>query len=471
MSRSRFSIRFGLGLWLGAVVATAAPAADNVPASRDAIHLSFAPVVKRVAPAVVNVYSRRVIHSRFGPGALFNDPLFQRFFGDMAPRGMPRERIQNSLGSGVIVDPSGLIVTNRHVIEGADEIHVVLADRREFQARVILSDQRADLAVLRIDAGGDRLPTLSLADSDALAVGDLVLAIGDPFGVGQTVTMGIVSGLARSIGTDDFGSFIQTDAAINPGNSGGPLVDLDGRIVGINTAIFSQSGGSIGIGFAIPANMVRAVIDAARSGGHVTRPWLGASGQAVTPELARGLGLPRPEGVLIKDVVAGSPAAIAGLRDGDVVLSVDGHEVTSPDELRFRIATLASDARTGLAFWRDGGRRDLAVTLKAPPEVPPRDLTLLGGREPFSGATVANLSPAFDAELGIDDDETGVIVRQVAAGSIAEEIGLEPGDIVLAVNDADIDSVATLQREARTPQPWHLTIRRHGQRLAFAVGG
>jgi Do/DeqQ family serine protease len=471
MSRSHYSIRFGLGLLLGAMLATAAPAADYVPASRDAIHLSFAPVVKRVAPAVVNVYSRRVIHSRIGPGALFNDPLFQRFFGDMAPPGMPRERIQNSLGSGVIVDPSGLIVTNRHVIDGADEIHVVLADRREFRARVILSDQRADLAVLRIDASGDRLPTLSLGDSDALEVGDLVLAIGDPFGVGQTVTMGIISGLARSIGTDDFGSFIQTDAAINPGNSGGPLVDLDGRIVGINTAIFSQSGGSVGIGFAVPANMVRAVIDAARRGGHVMRPWLGASAQAVTPELARGLGLPRPEGALIKDVVAGSPAAIAGLRDGDVVLSVDGHEVTSPDELRFRIATLASNARTELAFWRNGGQRDATITLTTPPEVPPRDITLLGGREPFSGATVANLNPAFDAELGIDDDQTGVIVRQVATGSIAEEIGLEPGDIVLAVNDEDIDSVATLQREVRTPEPWHLTIRRHGQRLAFAVGG
>jgi Do/DeqQ family serine protease len=471
MSRSRYSIQLSLGLLLGAALATAASAADYVPTSRDAIHLSFAPVVRRVAPAVINVYSRRVIRSQSGPGALFNDPLFQRFFGDRAASGMPRERLQNSLGSGVIVDPSGLLITNHHVIEGADEIHVVLADRRELQARVILSDQRADLAVLRIDASGDPLPILSLGDSDALQVGDLVLASGDPFGVRQTVTMGIVSGLARSIGTDDFGSLIQTDAGINPGNSGGPLVDLDGRIVGINTAIFSQSGGSVGIGFAIPANMVRALIDAARRGGHVVRPWLGASGQAVTPEFARGLNLPRPEGVLIKDVVAGSPAAVAGLRDGDVILAVDGHEVAGPDELRFRIATLAGNARTDLALWRNGGGRHLAITLTAPPEVPPRDITRLGGREPFSGATVANLNPAFDAELGVDDGQTGVIVRQVAAGSIAEEIGLEPGDIVLAVNDEDIDSVATLQREVRNREPSHVTIRRHGQRLAFAVGG
>jgi serine protease Do len=465
-----FLTRFALGLALVAAIATAAPAADIVPASREALHLSFAPVVKRAAPAVVNVYSRRVIRANPGPGALFNDPLFRRFFGNLAPFGMPRERIENSLGSGVIVDPTGLIVTNRHVIDGAQEIHVVLADRREFEAKVILSDQRADLAVLRIDAPGERFPILPLGDSDGLQVGDLVLAIGDPFGVGQTVTMGIVSGLARSIGTNDFRSFIQTDAAINPGNSGGALVDLDGRLVGINSAIFSQSGGSVGIGFAIPSNLVRSVIDAARRGGPVTRPWLGASGQTVTPELARGLRLPSPEGVLIKDVAANGPAAAAGLRDGDVVLSVNDRAVDSPEELRFRIATLASDASARLAVWRGGSRRDLSVALTAPPEVPPRDATRLDGNQPFSGVTVANLNPALDAELGLDDGDTGVIVRQVAPGSIAAELGVEPGDIVLSVNDAEIDSVATLQRAVRTQAPWHIAIRRQGQRLAFTIG-
>ena len=465
-----FLVRLALSLALFAAAAPAV-AADMVPQSREAIRLSFAPVVKRVAPAVVNVYSRRVIRGNVGgPGSLFNDPLFQRFFGNMSPFGMPRERIQNSLGSGVIVDPSGLIVTNHHVIDGADEIHVVLADRREFKARVILSDQRADLAVLRIDAGGAALPILTLGDSDAIQVGDLVLAIGDPFGVGQTVTMGIVSGLARSIGTGDFGSFIQTDAAINPGNSGGPLVDLDGRLIGINTAIFSQSGGSVGIGFAIPASMVRGVIDAARHGGHVTRPWLGASGQAVTPELARSLRLPLPEGVLIKDVTRNSPAAAAGLRDGDVILSVNGHDIASPDELRFRIATLPTTARADLALWRNGGKRAVTVTLMAPPETPPRDTTTLQGREPFAGATVANLNPALVAELGIDEGASGVIVREIARGSIAQDIGLEPGDIVLAVNDSDIDSVAALRQAAQTSGPWRIVIRRNGQRIAFSVG-
>jgi serine protease Do len=446
-----------------------AGAADIVPSSAAQIHLSFAPVAKRVAPAVVNVFSRRVIRATQGPGSIFNDPLFQRFFGNSPFGGLGRERVQNSLGSGVIVDPSGLIVTNRHVIAGADQIHVVLSDRREFDAKVILSDERADLAVLRIDAPGAPLPTLPLGDSDALQVGDLVLAVGDPFGVGQTVTMGIVSGLARSLGTD-YGSFIQTDAAINPGNSGGPLVDLDGRMVGINTAIFSQSGGSVGIGFAIPVNMVRGVIEAARHGGHVTRPWLGASGQTVTPALARDLHLPVPEGVLIKDVAPRGPAAAAGIRDGDVVLSVDGHDVGSPDELRFRIATLASHARATLALWRGGGRQRVTVALTPPPDNPPRDETSMTGREPFGGATVANLNPALDAELGLDDSESGVIVRKVSPRSIAQEIGLAEGDIVLAVNSQEIDSVAALRRAVGDSGPWRITIQRQGQRLAFTVG-
>ncbi|MGH6981115.1 MAG: PDZ domain-containing protein, partial [Stellaceae bacterium] len=264
--------------------------------------------------------------------------------------------------------------------------------------------------------------------------------------------------------------FIQTDAAINPGNSGGALVDLDGRLIGINTAIFSQSGGSVGIGFAIPASMVRGVIEAARHGGHVTRPWLGASGQAVTPDLARGLHLPLPEGVLIKDVAANGPAGAAGLRDGDVILAVNGHDVASPDELRFRIATLATDARADLAVWRNGGRRAITVALTAPPDTPPRDTTTLQGREPFAGATVANLNPALAAELGIDDGTSGVIVREIAHGSIAQDIGLQPGDFILAVNKADIDNVAALREAARSGGPWRVVIRSNGRRIAFSVG-
>ena len=284
--------------------AVPAIAETQAPTSRETIRLTFAPIVKKAAPAVVNVYSRRVVRAR---SPLFDDPFFRRFFGEDSPFGLNRERVQNSLGSGVILDPDGLIVTNHHVIVDADEIRVVLSDRREFEAKVVLSDEHSDLAVLKIDLHGGHLPALPIGDSDELEVGDLVLAIGNPFGVGQTVTSGIVSALARSIGAADFRSFIQTDAAINPGNSGGALVDLDGKLVGINTAIFSRSGGSMGIGFAIPSAMVRVVLEAARHGGKFVRPWLGASGEAVTADIAEALKLQHPMGVLVKDGGARQP--------------------------------------------------------------------------------------------------------------------------------------------------------------------
>ena len=447
-----------------ALFLTALPVAAQtsvVPTSREFIHLSFAPVVKKVAPAVVNVFSRRVVRTTEGPAALFNDPLFRRFFGNRLPSGVPRQRVENSLGSGVILDPAGFVVTNHHVIKDAQEVLVVLADRREFEAKIQLDDERADLAVLKIDAHGEKLPALTLGDSDALEVGDLVLAIGDPFGVGQTVTSGIVSGLARTIGINDFRSFIQTDAAINPGNSGGALVDLDGRLVGINTAIFSQSGGSIGIGFAIPAGLVRGVLLAAKSNGKVRRPWLGASGQAVTADLARSLGLSRPQGVLINAVAPGSPAAEAGVKMGDVVLEVDGHAIDDPDSLRFRIAVAPLDAPARLALWRAGGRREVTAKLEAPPEQPPRDPARLSGHTPLSGAAVANLNPALAEELGIDSTQRGVIVTALAEGGIAEQLGIEPGDIVVGLNRQPVESVAQLRRLlAGAPPPWVVTVKR-----------
>jgi Do/DeqQ family serine protease len=463
--------RLVLGLALILVFAPPAAAAESlVPTSREMIHLSFAPLVKKAAPAVVNVYARRVIRTRVGPGTLFDDPLFRRFFGNAMPFGVPRERVENSLGSGVIVDPSGLIVTNHHVVAGAQEIHVVLNDRREFKAKVILTDKRADLAVLKIDTHGEKLPVLQLGNSDKIEVGDLVLAIGDPFGVGQTVTSGIVSGLARSIGENAYGSLIQTDAAINPGNSGGPLIDLAGRLIGINSAIFSPSGGSNGIGFAIPSNLVKSVIEAARHGGQVVRPWLGVSDQTVTPTLAQSFGLPHPEGVLVRDLAPDSPAARAGLERGDVILSFDGHDVGSPEELRFRVATQDVNARAMLKIWRNGRTFDIPVALSAPPEVPPRDLTTLGGQEPLAGATVANLNPAFDAELGLDETKTGVIVRRVAEGSYGDRLGFAPGDILVGINDTVIDNVRTLQKAVSSDGPWRITIEREGKRMTLAVG-
>jgi len=431
------------------------------PASREVVHLSFAPVVKKVAPAVVNVFSRRVVRSSGGPAAPFNDPFFRRFFGDQSPFGMPRERVEQSLGSGVILDAAGLIVTNRHVISAAQEITVVLADRREFEASLVLADERADLAVLKIDTHGEPLPVLEIGDSDRLEVGDLVLAIGNPFGVGQTVTSGIVSGLARTIGISDFRSFIQTDAAINPGNSGGALVDLDGRLVGVNTAIFSQSGGSVGIGFAIPTSLVRSTLQAAASGGKIVRPWLGASCQSVTTDIAQSLGLPHPEGVLVNDVATGSPAAQAGVRVGDVILAVEGHDIDDPEGLRFRLATLPVNASVRLALWRGGARSEVVATIAAPPEQPPRQLTTLTGRHPLSGAAIANLNPAFADELGLDPTQRGVVVSALRSGSVAERLGLEPGDMLVSINKRPIESVAQLQQLLSTmPAPWVVSIKR-----------
>jgi len=457
-----------LAALLGAAPAVAPAQTRTPPSSREAMRYSFAPIVKKAAPAVVNVFSHRVVHTDASPFA--NDPIFRRFFGDHA-FGMPQDRIQNSLGSGVIVDPTGLVVTNHHVIKDADEIRVVLADRREFEAKLLRSDERTDLAVLKIDAHGERLPALEIGDSDSLEVGDLVLAIGNPFGVGQTVTSGIVSGLARTaVGISDFRSFIQTDAAINPGNSGGALVDLDGKLVGINTAIFSRSGGSIGIGFAIPTAMVRTVLEGARTGGPIVRAWLGATGQPVTAEIAQSLGLPHPMGVLVKEVVPASPAAAAGIKVGDVVVAIEGHEVDDPEDLRFRVATLRVNSPARLTLWQAGRQQVVTATVVAPPEDPPRDLTTLEGRHPLAGATVGNLNPAFAEELGLDDALRGVAVSSVQDGSIADRLGLQKGDILVTLNSRPLPSVATLgQVMTQTRAPWTVAVRRGGRVLSVTV--
>ncbi|MBY0431011.1 MAG: Do family serine endopeptidase, partial [Rhodospirillales bacterium] len=347
--------------WLGLAVlaltmAAVSPlAAQTVPQSRPQVQLSYAPVVKTTAPAVVNIYTRKVVRTT-GVSPLLADPFFRQFFGDMFGRlGVPEEKVQRSLGSGVIVRGDGLIVTNRHVVKESDQITVVLNDRREFEAQVLGSDERSDLAILKVDPAGQPLPHIEMGDSDLLEVGDLVLAIGNPFGVGQTVTSGIVSALARTaVGITDYRSFIQTDAAINPGNSGGALVDMGGRLVGINTAIYSQSGGSTGIGFAIPTSMVQAVITGITHGGKLVRPWLGVTGQGVNNEIAHSLNLPRPAGVLVNSLYPGGPGEQAGLKVGDIVMAINGREVEDEEALRFRIATLAVGGAAQLTVLRQG---------------------------------------------------------------------------------------------------------------------
>jgi Do/DeqQ family serine protease len=469
-------LKFGSALALAAVafvhvVPTESQTQRVVPESQAAIKQSFAPVVKRAAPAVVNVYVSRRVKQVVSPFA--NDPFFSRLFGDNF--GIPRERIQNSLGSGVIVSPDGVAVTNNHVIEGSGEaeITVALSDGREFPAKVILKDERADLVVLRLQAKGVTFPSLQFSDSDSLEVGDLVLAIGDPFGVGQTVTSGIVSALARTqVGISDYQFFIQTDAAINPGNSGGALVDMDGRLAGINTAIFSKSGGSQGIGFAIPSNMVRLVVQAALQGGKVQRPWFGASLQPVTPDLADSLGLDRPTGALIKEVHANGPAAQAGLRPGDVVLSVDGKPVQDPRAFQYRFATKGLSGSCELGFMRQGRPFKATITLVPAIEDPPRDTRDLKGRHPLSGATVANLSPAVAEELGLDDEEKGVVVLDVAPSTAAARFGFRRGDIVVGLNNERMTSVETLvQALNQAPGGWRLSFERGGQVYNIAIQG
>jgi S1-C subfamily serine protease len=300
-----------------------------------------------------------------------------------------------------------------------------------------------------------------------------VLAIGNPFGVGQTVTSGIVSALARTaVGISDFRFFIQTDAAINPGNSGGALVGLDGRLAGINTAIFSRSGGSVGLGFAIPSVMIKAVLAGAGSEARIIRPWLGVSGQPVTAEIAASLGLKRPMGVLLKEVTASGPAAQAGLRVGDIVQSINGHEVEDAEALRFRVATLPVGGSARLATFRAGTHREVEVVLTAPPEDPPRDISELAGKTPLSGATIANLSPALADELGLDSAARGVIILAVTGRSPAARVGFAGGDILATINGRNVTSVAqTRQLLAETARQWQLAIRREGKLLTITVGG
>jgi serine protease Do len=460
-------VALGVGAWKMPLASHAAPAAaQTVPQSMAQVQMTFAPVVKRVAPAVVNVYTRSVVQAPANP--FFSDPFFRQFFGGGG--GLSRERVQQSLGSGVIVRSDGTILTNNHVIQGGTDIVVALSDKREFKAKVVVADPRTDLAVLKIDVHGENLPTLAFADSDKVQVGDLVLAVGDPFGVGQTVTMGIVSALARTqVSASDYQFFIQTDAAINPGNSGGALVTTDGKLAGINTSIVSNSGGSVGIGFAIPSNMVRRILEGSGSGG-VKLAWFGADGQAVTSEIARSIGLSRPGGVLIKSVYPGGPAAQAGLKTGDVVLAVDGVGIDDMQALNYRIAThKAGDAPT-MKISSNGQARDVTVKLSLPPETP-RQATTIGGRNPLTGARVENLSPAAALDLQLEPTTTGVAV--VAPGrSIAANQGFEAGDIIRSINGVAIHNVAELNRAlGQANGHWDMIIDRGGRRLTLSVDG
>lgn len=450
-----------------------------VPKSREEISLSFAPLVKKISPAVVNIYTKRTVTTMAGGfSPLMNDPFFGQFFQQRG-FGVPRQRLENSLGSGVIVEETGLVVTNAHVVKDAEEITIVLQDGREFPAALSLLDPPSDLAVLRLQQAGDdplpKLPYVTLQPSETLEVGDLVLAIGNPFGVGQTVTSGIVSALARSsLDINDFNFFIQTDAAINPGNSGGPLLSMSGGVIGINTAIFSRDGGSLGIGFAIPSEMVATVIAAEKSGqkqgkNGIVRPWFGIESQDVTAEIAASLGMKRPKGALIKVLNELSPAKIVGLKVGDVVTAVNGHEVRDSAELRFRLAMLPMGDTAALSYQRAGKEAVAEVKAIAPPDSPERDVRVIKGQNPLSGATISNVNPAVLIEMGLKGEIQGVVVTDVDQRSIASRL-VKSGDVLMAVNKKPVESTKEAQKLLSKPaRGWILTIYSNGQQRTLVV--
>ncbi|PRY24210.1 Do/DeqQ family serine protease [Aliiruegeria haliotis] len=442
----------------------AATAESRVPATEAEVKLSFAPVVRAAAPAVVNIYATWIVERRASPFA--NDPFFSQFFEGFG-QGVPR--MQNSLGSGVIVDESGIVVSNYHVVQEATDIRVVLADRREYDGEVLLSDRDTDIAVIRLKGASD-LPALDIADSEAAEVGDLVLAIGNPFGVGQTVSSGIISATARVAAVDrgQAGYFLQTDAPINPGNSGGALVDMNGDLVGLNTSILTRSGGSNGIGFAIPSNLVARYVEQALDGrDSFSRPWAGASVQPVDSGLAEALELDRPRGVLVTELHPQSPLAAAGIRAGDVILSAGGLPVNGNEEFEYRLLTLGFGSDVVVSVLRDGSLEEITVAV---PEAPDDSAgpVQIGGRSPLAGLTVAEVTPRLIEALDLPLSATGVIV--VRTGGYASRLGLRPGDVLRGLNGQGIDTLETLERIINDGgRIWDLEIGRGNRTLRLRV--
>lgn len=473
MKRAYLSLLSFLYIFLTAFLPYAQ--AQSVPETQAEIQLSFAPLVKEIAPAVVNIYTKRTVTRRVHP--FMNDPFFNQFFG-RGFGGLQRQRVEGSLGSGVIVEKDGLVVSNAHVIQGADEITVVLRDGREFPAEVLVSDENSDIALLKVNPDAEGLPFAELEPSESLEVGDLVLAIGNPFGVGQTVTSGIVSALARSsLNINDFNFFIQTDAAINPGNSGGPLVSMKGGIVGINTAIYSRDGGSLGIGFSVPSEMVASIISAHKNNqisesGRIKRPWLGLSSQDVSAAIAESLDLDKPSGALISELHEASPAKKAGLERGDLVTAVNGRTIRDAAEMRFRIATIPIGQDVTLNISRRGKDRNITFTSISPPEIPARETITLSGENYFSGYSFSNINPALKEELGSNNlPDNGVIVSAIENGARTSRF-IRIGDVIEELNGKDIDEPKDIERALNKQLRGYrlaLTINRNGKRQQIAL--
>ncbi len=443
---------------------------ETTPVNRDArLGASFTPVVKKAAPAVVNIYSMRLVHERMMLNPLLNDPVFRHFFGNQFPND-ERERIrrEQSLGSGVIVSPDGYILTANHVVEGADEIKVSLGgNKKEYAARLIGIDPPTDVAVLKIDAKD--LPALTLADSDQLEIGDIVLAIGNPYGLSQTVTMGIVSALGRNgiAGFNQYQDFIQTDAAINPGNSGGALVDTEGRLVGINTAIISRSGGNQGIGFAVPINLAHHVMERLISGGgQVARADLDISLQDLDAGLAKQFNLPDQNGALVDDVAPGTPAEKAGLKSGDVIVAFNGKEVSDAHSLILSVTECSPGSLATLKLLRNGHTNVVTVKLSGMPLEAEKKKSASNDSgvdsskpDALNGVTVQDLNPGVRQQLGVPDDIQGALMIEVNRDSNSAEAGLQRGDVILEINRQPVKNAADAVRLGRQAKGDQILLR------------
>ncbi|HMK44913.1 MAG TPA: DegQ family serine endoprotease [Dissulfurispiraceae bacterium] len=429
---------------------------------------AMAELTAAVKPAVVNISTSKTIKGQALKHPFFDDPFFRRFFGDEFGQGQkPRDRKQANLGSGVIVDKDGYILTNNHVVKDADDIQVRLSDKREFKGKVVGTDPKSDLAVVKIDA--HNLPLLKLGDSDKLQVGETVLAIGNPFGLSQTVTQGIVSAIGRSnVGISDYEDFIQTDAAINPGNSGGALVNVRGELVGINTAIFSTTGGYQGVGFAIPSSMAKSIMESLIKKGKVVRGWLGVSIQPVTQELAQQFKLKDEKGALVGDVMDGSPAEKAGLKRGDVIVEFDGKEVGDPSSLRNTVAATAPGKDVPVTFIREGKAMNATVRIaELPADLQAR--SAVKSSSGIKGVTVQNITPEVRNALDLPKRVQGVVVTDVEDGSPADSV-LAKGDVIAQVNRSDVKSVKEYEAAlAKAKGKALLSIYRNGSFLYVTV--
>ncbi|MCC6858314.1 MAG: DegQ family serine endoprotease [Bryobacterales bacterium] len=449
-----------------------ASAEEAAPGGRVSFENGFTPIVQRVVPAVVNVFSERVVRSNTQASPFFDNPFFRDFFGDRGPFNVPRERSERSLGSGVIVSPEGYILTNSHVVQGSTGIRVGLADKRELNGRIVGADPKTDIAVIRVDERN--LPVLTLGDATKVAVGDFVLAVGNPFGVGQTVTQGIVSATGRrGLNIEQYEDFIQTDAAINPGNSGGALVNVRGELIGINTAILTGGGGNQGVGFAVPSNMARHIMEQILKHGRVIRGYLGVAIQDVTEPMAQAFGMKEARGVVVSDVTQGGPADRAGLKRGDVILQVNGEPAVDSAGVSLRIAQTAPGGKARLRILRDNREQEITATLG---ELPAERERTQGGPPEESGQarlgiSVQELTPAIARELGLPRGTAGVLVSDVQPGSAAAEAGLQRGDVIQEVNRRPVRSVADFRRAAggRDGQPVLLLVNRGGSTIYVTI--